>query len=147
AAVPPPAPLAAPSVDETGGDLPVHLAYAAVRTMVAAALADGRLAPEERAAIQARLGDSDLDENQVAQVHQDLVLPPTVEELAALVVGEEDRETLYQLAAVVLQADQRVSDLERVWLGRLGAAFGLAEERCRVLQEEALGPGGGAATG
>ena len=65
-------------------ELPPEVTYAVVRTMVAAALADGHLAPEEKAIIQKHLGESGLSEAQTAQVHQDLVLPPGPAELAAL---------------------------------------------------------------
>ncbi len=140
AAVPPPPPAAEPPADPPppapparGAEPPSGLVFAAVRTMVAAALADGRMAPEEKAAIETRLEAGELDEEQVRQVHRDLVLPPPVEELAGLVADPAAAASLYELAAVVLRADGELSDLEATWLERLGDALALPAERRRQL--------------
>ncbi len=149
AAPPPPpvpgttAPVAATPADGAVTDgkaaddeLPQQVTYAIVRTMVGAALADGHLAPEEKAIIQKHLGDSGLSEEQTKQIHQDLVLPPSLEELAAMAPDAQDRETLYRFAALVVLADQQASDLERRWLERLAAAFELTAERKEALEAE-----------
>jgi hypothetical protein len=120
-------------------DLPLDLVYPAVRVTVAAALADGRLAPAERAAIGAHLESPGLTPDQVTQVHRDLVLPATVEELAALAGAEPARRTLYGLAALVLHSDREVTGPERAWLARLGDAFGLGEGDRRWLEGGLLG--------
>ena len=119
-------PTAAPA---PAADLPPHLAYAGVRTMVAAALCDGRLAAEERRAVERRLAAAELTAEQVARVHKDLVLPANPDELAALALGAADREALFRLAGVMLCTDGRVRDSERTWLDHLGAAFGIAPRR------------------
>ncbi len=120
---------AAPPTAAPAADLPPHLAYAGVRTMVAAALCDGRLAAEERRAVERRLAAAELTAEQVARVHKDLVLPANPDELAALALGAADREALFRLAGVMLCTDGRVRDSERAWLDHLGAAFGIAPHR------------------
>ena len=104
--------------------------------MVAAALADGHLAPEEKKVILERLGESGLSEEQTRQVHQDLVLPPSTAELASLTPAGEGREVLYRFAALIVLADSQVSDLERGWLRRLAAALELEAERVTALEAE-----------
>jgi uncharacterized membrane protein YebE (DUF533 family) len=145
---PPPPPPPAPAAAEPRAPaavLPGELVVAAARTMVAAVLADGRLEPAEKAAVEARLVDSELTPDQASQVRRDLLLPLPVEGLAALAPGAADREALYAVAALVLCSDQRISDLERRWLGRLGDAFGLDGAARRRLEDEACGAGGPAA--
>jgi len=131
---PPPAPpAAAEAFEEIEDDLPPHLLLPAVRTMIAAALADGRLAAEEKAAIERRLADSDLPPDDAARVHRDLVFPPTVDELAALVEPPAERELLFELACLVLRADAEIGELERAWLARLGTALEIPEARQQEL--------------
>ena len=137
---PPPVPGApTEAVTDTGAEeaeLPQELTYAIVRTMVGAALADGNLAPEEKSIIQKHLGDSGLSEDQTRQIHSDLVLPPSPDELAAMAPGAEAREALYRFGAVVVLADGHASDLERRGLDRLAAAFELSDETKASLETE-----------
>ncbi len=140
-----PAPSAAPAhlrpeEDDLDIDvLPPDAVLPAVRTMVAAALADGELSGEERSMVLGRIDDADLPEESVRRIHQDLVLPPTPDELAALAPTPEARETLYRLAAVVLMADGEATATERGWLDRLAAAFEVAPERKAALEHEVFG--------
>ncbi len=143
-AAPPPVPGAAapppePEAEEADVELPQELTYAVVRAMVAAALADGHLSAEEKEIIHKRLGESGLAEDQIRQVHQDLVLPPSPEELAAMAPAAEALEILYRFAALVVLADQDASELERRWLERLAAAFELDGERKAALEAELFG--------
>jgi len=119
-------------------ELPGRLLYAVVRTMVAAALADGTLAASERAKIQDRLTSGELGEEQVTQVRRDLVVPAGPEELAEMVTSFAERELLYRFAVLVVATDAGVSALEREWLGKLGAALGLTVERRAELEAELL---------
>lgn len=135
AAVPPPPPGQVSAPEEP----PPELTYAVVRTMVAAALADGNLHSREREAILKRLGESGLDAEQQRQIHQDLVLPPQPTELAALAGTAEGRELLYRFAALIVLADEEVAELERDWLARLAEAFGIDEERRQNLEREVFG--------
>jgi tellurite resistance protein len=144
---PPPPPTAAPSdepaTSAVAGDesdaepeLPAPTLYAVVRTMVAAALADGTLSAAERTRIQEKLGSGELPEEQVAQVRRDLLMPASPAELAALVEGEAERELLYRFAALVTMTDEGVSPTEAAWLGTLAAALGLYPERAKALEAE-----------
>jgi len=132
----PPPPPGAPAAEAPAEELPRELTYAIVRTMVAAALADGHLAPGEKEIIHKHLGKSNLNEDEIRQIHQDLVLPPSPDELAALAPGAEAREALYRFGALIVLADRQTSDPERSWLNRLAAAFELPAERVAVLEEE-----------
>jgi uncharacterized membrane protein YebE (DUF533 family) len=121
---------------EPAEEIPAPLLFAIVRGMVAAALADGRMGAEEKALIQKRLGGSGLSDEQIHQIHRDLVLPPTPDELGALVSGEEERALLYRLAATVIVTDANASRLEKSWLVQLASALGLSEERRRSIEQE-----------
>ncbi|RMH23220.1 MAG: DUF533 domain-containing protein, partial [Acidobacteria bacterium] len=126
----------APSLDAV---VPPSLTCAVVRTMVAAALADGDFADGERRLIEGRLDESGLAAEDLAQVRRDMVLPPSPRELAALVTDAAGRELLYRFAAAVVLADRRVSELEETWLERLADAFGLSAERRAELRAEVAG--------
>ncbi len=135
AAPPQPPPLPSSESDE----VPAALAFALVRAMVAAALADGDMDPAEKSAIQARLGESNFTAEQVRQVHQDLVLPASPRELADMVAGSEERAAVYRVAALVVLADETVSDTERAWLARLAEAFGFEIDEKAALEAEVFG--------
>jgi uncharacterized membrane protein YebE (DUF533 family) len=140
---PPPSPVEAPGrTDEEEVTLPPTLLFAVVRTMVAAALADGELDAREKQAIESRLEESGLAPEQVQRIHKDLVLPPSTGELAKMVSDRDERRTLFRFAALVTEADQQVSEVERRWLEQLAGALGIeAEERAR-LEEEVFGKAG-----
>lgn len=126
--------------------LPPELTYGVVRVMVAAALADGDLTDTEREMIHGRLDDSGdesgLTERQVKQIQRDLVLPPSVGDLAEI-AGEEEgwKEAMYRFAGFVILADEKVADLERSWLDRLAGAFGFTDEQKDALEEEIFAAG------
>lgn len=144
-APPPPPPQPGPTGQaesaETAGA--ADLTFAAARTAVAAAMADGRLDAAEREAVQRHVADSDLTSEQAARVHGDLLEPATPEELAALATEPEDRRALYELAALVLRADREVSDAERRWLDALAAALGLDAGTRGELEAEVFAGDGG----
>jgi uncharacterized membrane protein YebE (DUF533 family) len=104
--------------------------------MIAAALADGRLADEEKALIEKRLGDSGLSEERINQLRLDLTNPPPIETLAPLVSSPEDAELLYRFGSLVVLADKNVSDLEKMWLGELARALEIPPHRKEVLEWE-----------
>ena len=138
-AAPPPT-LAAQtaSAGNSEEDLPPEVTFAIVRTMVAAALADGNMAPEERGVITRRLGESGMTAEQQQQIQQEMALPLQPNELAALAPDGETRELFYRVAALVVMSDRQVADLERGWLARLAQACEIPETRCRELEQEAL---------
>jgi uncharacterized membrane protein YebE (DUF533 family) len=139
AAPPPPPPPAATGAAPTAEEeIPPPLLYAIIRTMVAAALADGQLKPAEKQAIQAHLGDSGLGQAEVQQVHQDLVIPPSPEELAAQVPDPQQRAVLYRAALMVIRADQQVAEIETAWLQRFAAILGFDEGYRTELENDLL---------
>jgi uncharacterized membrane protein YebE (DUF533 family) len=124
-----------PQPEEAEPELPAPLLYAVVRTMVAAALADGTLATAERARIHDQLASGELAEEHAAQVRRDLLVPATPEELAAAAPG--DGELLYRFALLVVMTDAGMSAAEETWLSRLGDALQVPPHR-RVELEAAL---------
>lgn len=141
AQTPPPATPPASGDDATTDELPAELTYPLVRTMVAAALADGQLEPREREIIHRHLGQSDLSADQTAQIHRDLVLPASPAELAEL--AELDRgpavaETMYRCATLIIHADEQVDPIELSWLRNLANSLRLDDSRRQQLDDELL---------
>lgn len=134
----PPADSAMPPADtvEQDEDPPPEDAYAIIRTLVAAAMADGRLSGDEKEVIDRHLGESNLSAEERAQIHRDMALPPTPAELAAQATDPELRQTLYRFAALVIHADRHVSELEKSWLLRLAGALDISEARRQELEGE-----------
>ena len=147
AATPPPPPVPKgppppPSPEESdveAGELPPEAALPALRTMVAAALADGELSGDERSLVVRHVEEASLPEEHVRRLREDMVLPPSPAELASLAPDPKARETLYRLAVVVLRTDRQVTDAESRWLERLAAAFDIPNERRRELEKEVFG--------
>ena len=115
---------------------PQELVYAIVRTMVSAALADGGMHAEEKKLIDARLGESGLSSEQIEQVRKDLVVPATANELSATVTTPDDRETLFRFGALVVLADDTVTDQEKTWLENFASALGIESGRRRSIESD-----------
>jgi tellurite resistance protein len=139
----PPAPHAfEDDADADGGaddDIPPALLYPLVRTMVAAALADGEMDAREKELIHQQLGDGGLGDEQVAQVRRELVIPAEPEELALDLASAEHAEAAYRAAILILKADEQVIEVEERWLARLGEALSLGVERRQELERDLLG--------
>lgn len=116
--------------------LPDAATFPILRAMIAAALADGRMSAEERRAIHEELSTCALGEEQTAQIHRDLVLPASPEEIADFAAAPEAREVLYRFAALALVADREASEVERAWLDRLANALALPAERRAEIESE-----------
>ncbi|REJ86282.1 MAG: DUF533 domain-containing protein [Acidobacteria bacterium] len=121
-------------------ELPGAVRYAVTRTMVAAALADGDLAADEKALIDEQLGAGDLSDEQAAQLRRDLVVPPSVNTIASELPKGEDPELLLQFAILTARADGELSGRERTWLEGLAKALGLSAQRVEGV-ERSLFPG------
>lgn len=119
---------------------PQELVYAIVRTMVAAALADGEMHAAEKQLIEKRLGESGLSNEQIAQIRKDLVFPAAPEELSRLVADADDKETLYRFGALIVLADDDVADGEKTWLDGLAAELGLEAGRRREIDKDLFEP-------
>ena len=128
-------PTPAPAADAVEQP-PQELVYAIVRTMIAAALADGEMHTEEKKLIEGRLGESGLSPEQMQQVHKDLVIPAGPTELASLVSEPSDKENVLRFAALVVLSDQNVTATERAWLDQLANALGIDTDRARAIQQE-----------
>lgn len=144
AQVPPP-PLPVPAAPREPAqieseELPPKIVFAIVRTMVAAALADGHLAAEEKELIHKHLGSSGLSPEQIGQIHKDLIVPPGHTELSSLVSDREDKELVYRFGALVTLADGEVSGLERTWLEQLADTLRITPERQTQIESEILTP-------
>ena len=107
--------------------------------MVAASLADGQQDEEEKKLINERLGESGLTLEQIQQVHADLKAPPDAAELATLVDNTHDQELLYRFGALVVLADDQVSNGEKAWLTELAEALGIDPARRTALDGEIFG--------
>ncbi len=129
-----------PSAGDTGAELPPHLLHAIVRTMIAAALADGELAAEERRVIEQHVAEAGFDEPQLQQIRRDMVLPASTTELVRLVTGD-DRELMLRFATLVARSHGSVSDHESSWLAGLRLALGISTDRARQIEEELFGGG------
>jgi uncharacterized membrane protein YebE (DUF533 family) len=126
-------------VDEGEDDLPPSLRYLLVRTMVAAALADGEMDGREKELIHQQLGDGGLTDEQVAQVRRELVIPAEPEELALDLATADYAEAAYRAAILVIKADEHVIEPEERWLARLGEALALDAGRRQELERDLLG--------
>jgi uncharacterized membrane protein YebE (DUF533 family) len=107
--------------------------------MVGAALADGQMATAEKQTIHKRLGESGLAQEQISQIHQDLVIPPSTEELATMVTDPQQRAVLYRSAVLVTLADHDLSQVERAWLTRLATSLGFDDNQRLGLEQDLLG--------
>jgi uncharacterized membrane protein YebE (DUF533 family) len=131
---PPPPPIPQAAAPEP--ELPEALLFAIVRTMVSGALADGEMHAAEKKLIENRLGESGLSPDCIRQIQKDMVIPPAPSELAGLVEDASDRELLYRFGALVVLADGDASELEKVWLEKLGGALALDGDGRRAMEQE-----------
>lgn len=134
--VPPPPPPPQPTA-ETAVHPDIELILA--RTMVAAALADGRLDEAERRVLAHHLDSGEIPEVHAERIHRDLASPATPESLSMMVSEPTHRDAIVRAALLVLAADNDISDAERAWLQRLGEALGLPPARLAELESELAG--------
>ena len=138
---PPPIPPPIPNLPQAegvaeDGDLPQSLVFAIVRAMVATALSDGTLSPDERKLIQDHLGESGLNPEQIQQVQKELLIPATAGEIASGVDSTEDREMVFRFAAVVAASDKTIVEAEKQHLSTFAEALGIAPPRAAQIQAE-----------
>lgn len=136
---PPPAVMPAPSIPAPPPAMPApqddaRVADAAhlIRSMIAAANADGLIDAEERAGILERALEAGLDAGTQQFLMGELRAPATLDQIVASTRPDLRLET-YAAALLAIQVD---SDAERTWLDRLAAALGLsADDRQRVQEQ------------
>lgn len=114
-ATPPPAPVAADRGD----------ALLLVRTMLAAAAADGCIDADERAAILMRADQAGLGAEVRAFLANELAAPPSPQAIAAA-SRPELAEPLYTAALLAIRVD---TAQESAWLAQFGDALGLDDAR------------------
>lgn len=113
--------LPAPS-DETAQEA---LGQALVRAMIAAAKADGKIDPEEKAAIFERLNAMELDATAKAFVFDELSAPLDINAVIAGADTPEHAAEIYAASLVAIEADTAA---EKAYLQMLAARLELAPE-------------------
>lgn len=97
-------------------------AQALLRSMVAAAMADGTLDPAERAAIIGNLQQIGMSEEAVKFLNGELAHPATPAKLAELATGPESATQIYAAARLTIEPDQ---PREKAFLASLAKELGL----------------------
>lgn len=120
-AMPPPPPLAAPTRAMPLLDERQQNVVLLIRTMIAAANADGHIDAAERELILQRAGDGGLDRETLDFLQGELARPQSLEQLIGIARPELAAET-YAAAALVIDS---ANDAERLWLERLARAVEL----------------------
>lgn len=102
-----------------------------VRTMIAAAKADGKLDGRETDAIFAEVAKLDLDASDKAALLGELAKPTSIEEIVAEANTTERATEVYVAALLAIDVDTAE---ERRWLERLREQLGLAESLAEEIQ-------------
>jgi uncharacterized membrane protein YebE (DUF533 family) len=105
-----------------------------VRTMIAAAAADGVIDVEERNRILARTSDAGLDAETRAFLEAELAVPKSADDIAAMTRPALVNE-VYAAAVLAVNLDH---ESERRFLQRLGAGLGLSAETQQEIQTQLL---------
>ncbi|WP_304608541.1 DUF533 domain-containing protein [Inquilinus sp. Marseille-Q2685] len=105
-------------------------AHRIIRTMIAAAAADGTIDQNEAAAIQGQLGEEDAEER--AFIEQELSNPATPEQLAAGVGGPQEAAQIYTAALLTVTMD---SPEESRFLKQLALALRLDAQTIAALHQ------------
>lgn len=129
---PPPAPPPAPSLDnlsEAAAD-----AVLLVRTMIAAAAADGRIDNNERQRILARSSGAGLDAETRRFLEAELAVPKSADEIGAMTRPALVNE-VYAAALLAVDIDH---ETERQFLQRLATALGINADTRHAIESELL---------
>lgn len=98
------------------------LATTMLKTMIAAAAADGRIDAAEQQKLVASLGGSAMTEQARAFLADEIAKPATIEEIAAAVQSEEEAVQVFTAARITVDPDR---EEEHAFLARLADALGL----------------------
>lgn len=121
----------APQDDEINQQA-VHL----IKSMVAAAYADGRLDEAERAAITQRMEALQLDDEERAFISNELLSPAGVEEIIEEVNGREQALQTYAVSLISVTVD---TAQEKEFLAQLAQGLGITpEDRINIAQQLGL---------
>jgi uncharacterized membrane protein YebE (DUF533 family) len=113
-----------------------EFAEALVRTIVAAAWADGVLDEAEKAVIDSALKESGLDKKDRAILSNDRPEAETLDKIAAGALSPNHAAQLYSAACVVTGDPTRS---EAAFLSRLAGRLGIAETHAAAIRKEAAG--------
>ncbi len=105
-----------------------------VRTMIAAAAADGVIDVEERRRILARSGDAGLDADTRSFLEAELAVPKSADDIAAMTRPALVNE-VYAAALLAVNLDH---ESERRFLEKLGTGLGLSAETQQEIQSQLL---------
>lgn len=127
-----PAALAGPARPEhlAADGKPFELAL--MRSMIAAANADGHIGPDEQRVIFEHIGKLDLAADEKAFMFDALSRPAAPDEIAALASGPEQAANLWLVARAAIDPDD---PRERAYLDALAFALRLDGETTRALEE------------
>jgi uncharacterized membrane protein YebE (DUF533 family) len=114
------------------------LGLSLVRTMIAAARADGKLDGSETAAVLAEIGRLDLAPEEKALLLDELARPVGIEEIAASAENPEHAAELYTAALLAIEVD---TPAERAWLAALAARLGLASGLAAEIEARVVSAG------
>ena len=126
--VPPPLPMAA----QTGPPVPPEV-LRVLRVTLAAARADGDLAPRERDAILTRARELGAEPLITAEIDR----PHALADIVAGVGDPQAQRDLYTLAFAIVRADETITDQERAWLTGLAGQLHLDPATSAGLEQQA----------
>lgn len=140
-AMPPPLPGASTASQATPAVAADHnqpgqqdLAVTLIRTMVAAAHADGRMDQEEERRILEKLQEEGLSRDERQFLLQELHAPHSIDELAAGAGSPIIAQTMYSLAVSAIVVD---TPEERQWLDRLAVALSISPAMQQFIEQDA----------
>lgn len=149
AAVPPPPPMATPVIPVPPTSPPPHLptldasslppeqaaALVMVRSMIAAAAADGLIDGDERERILQHAQQAGFDADDQAVLSAELLRPLSIPELA----GQTRPDQAIKVYAAALLSVDVDTDKERTWLQRLGDALNLSVQQRQQIEQHMSG--------
>jgi uncharacterized membrane protein YebE (DUF533 family) len=103
-----------------------------VRLAVSAALADGVLTDEERAAVLERARKAGVAD----EFERELERRRPLAEIVAGVADAAERATLYVLAFTILRGDERLTGADRIYLAQLAHLLGLDPPTVQRLESD-----------
>ena len=112
--------------------VPPHVVQV-LRLTLAAARADGTLAPNERDAILARAREVGAE----AAIAAELDAPRPLADVVAGATDPKQKQDMYTLAFAIVRADETVTDAERAWLTGLAGHLGLDAALVDGLEQQA----------
>lgn len=110
------------------------LAIQLIRTMVAAAHADGTMDEQEEKAIIERMKGNELSQEERMFLLTELHNPQTIDQLTAGITDPSAAKAMYMLAASTIEID---TDAERQWMDQLAGKLGISKVIQAFIEEQA----------